>query len=98
MKEDIQIDEAVIILDFAENYSLVQDTAQRYHCVNAQTTLHWFVIYYRGPNGNLCHVIQAPFTSLSISELVDRARGNIKGEKGADEKSKLTYQSYRKEL
>ena len=42
--------EAVLILDFAENYSfIVQDCAQRYHWNNAQATIHPFVLYYLNP-------------------------------------------------
>ena len=42
--------EAVLILDFAENYSFVaQDCTQSYHWNNAQATFHLFVLYYLNP-------------------------------------------------
>ena len=41
LKDNIKDDEAIIILDFAENYSfVVQDAAQGYHWDNCQATLH----------------------------------------------------------
>ena len=40
-------DEAVLILDFAENYLFVaQDCGQSYHWNNAQATIHPFVLYF----------------------------------------------------
>ena len=46
-KACLNFDEVVLILDFAENYSLiVQDCAQSYHWNNAQATIHSFVLYY----------------------------------------------------
>ena len=39
---------ALILLDFAENYSLVcQDAVQGFHWETSQATLHPFVVYYR---------------------------------------------------
>ena len=47
LKDDISHDEAVVLLDFAENYSfLIQDAVQGHHWDNAQATLHPFVVYY----------------------------------------------------
>ena len=44
LKESISTDEAIIILDFVENYSfIVQDAAQAFHWDNSQATLHPFV-------------------------------------------------------
>ena len=41
LKEDLEGDQAVIMLDFAENYSfVVQDEVQGFHWNNAQATLH----------------------------------------------------------
>ncbi|MES9880157.1 MAG: hypothetical protein ABW185_04670 [Sedimenticola sp.] len=47
LKENLGPDEAIIILDFAENYSfVVQDAAQGFHWDNSQATLHPFVAYF----------------------------------------------------
>ena len=44
LKEELPANEAVLILDFAENYSfIVQDATQGYHWDNSQATLHPFV-------------------------------------------------------
>ena len=49
-KASLKFDEAVLTLDFAENYSfIVQDCAQRYHWNNAQATIHPFILYYLNP-------------------------------------------------
>ena len=43
LKENLGPEEAIIIMDFAENYSfVVQDTAQGYHWDNSQVTLTYF--------------------------------------------------------
>ena len=56
LKESISTDEAIIILDFAENYSfIVQDAAQGFHWDNSQATLHPFVAYYKSPESNTQH-------------------------------------------
>jgi hypothetical protein len=55
-KESLQPNEAIIILDFAENYSfIVQDAAQGFHWNNSQATLHPFVAYYKDKDNKLCH-------------------------------------------
>lgn len=47
-KKHLLIDEAVVICDFAENFSFViQDEVQGYHWNQQQCTIHPFVIYYR---------------------------------------------------
>lgn len=47
LKENIREDEAVVSLDFSENYSfVVQDEAQSFHWNNDQATLHPFAVYY----------------------------------------------------
>ena len=39
-------DHALILLDFAENYSfIIQGAVQGYHWNNSQATLHLFVLY-----------------------------------------------------
>ena len=44
LKKSISTDEAIIILDFVENYSsIVHDAAQGFHWDNSQATLHPFV-------------------------------------------------------
>ena len=46
-KASLKFDEAVLIQDFAENYSFfVPDCAQSYHWNNGQATIHPFVLYY----------------------------------------------------
>jgi len=48
LKADIQQGTAIILLDFAENYSfVVQDAVQGHHWNNSQATLHPFVSYYQ---------------------------------------------------
>ena len=49
-KASLKFDEAVFILDFADNYSFVaEDCAKSYHWNNAQATIHPFVLYYLNP-------------------------------------------------
>ena len=48
MKETLQQDTTIILLDFAENYSfVVQDAIQGFYWENSQATLHPFTIYYK---------------------------------------------------
>ena len=48
VKDNLQIGEFLVLLDFAENYAFVlQDAAQGFHWNNAQATIHPFVCYYR---------------------------------------------------
>ena len=48
VKDNLQIGEFLVLLDFAENYAYVlQDAAQGFHWNNAQATIHPFVCYYR---------------------------------------------------
>lgn len=47
MKENVKENEAVINLDFSENYSfVVQDEAQSFHWNNDQATVHPVAVYY----------------------------------------------------
>lgn len=47
-KEALQEDTAIVLLDFAENYSfLIQDAIQGFYWDNNQATLHPFAIYYK---------------------------------------------------
>ena len=47
VKKSLKFDEAVLILDFAENYSfIVQDCAQSYNWNNTHATIHLFVLYF----------------------------------------------------
>ena len=51
VKEQLTPNNALILLDFAENYSfIVQDAIQSYHWNNSQATLHPFVVYFREIN------------------------------------------------
>ena len=53
-KESLTRGTAVVLLDFAENYSfVVQDAVQGYYWDNSQATLHPLVAYYRKEDGNL---------------------------------------------
>ena len=55
-KANLAADEAIIILDFAENYSFViQDAAQGHHWDNSQATLHPFVLYCK-TGDEVCHL------------------------------------------
>ena len=46
LKDSLGTHTAVVLLDFAENYSfLVQDAVQGHHWDNSQATIHPFVIY-----------------------------------------------------
>ena len=57
LKGSIPQSEAIMILDFAENYSfLIQDAAQGFHWENSQATVHPFVAYYKDINNDLCHL------------------------------------------
>lgn len=48
VKNNLEIGEVVVNMDFAENYSFViQDEVQAYHWTNQQATIHPFAIYYR---------------------------------------------------
>lgn len=54
-KENLQPDEALILMDFNMNYScLLQDAIQNYHWSKKQATVHPVVIYYK-ENGILTH-------------------------------------------
>ena len=45
-KEDLSVNECVVVLDFAENfYFIVQDAVQCFHWNSSQATIHSFVIY-----------------------------------------------------
>ena len=53
-KENLQHNEAIIVLDFAENCSFViQDAVQGFNWENSQSTLHPLVVYYASPNNIL---------------------------------------------
>ncbi|XP_047129865.1 uncharacterized protein LOC124809907 [Hydra vulgaris] len=48
LKETLSIDEAIVLVDFAENYTfVVQDEVQSYHWSKSQCSLHPVVIYYK---------------------------------------------------
>ena len=47
-KDNLDTHSAIVLVDFAENYSfVVQDEVQAFHWNNVQATLHPIVIYYR---------------------------------------------------
>ena len=52
LKECLQDDAAIVLLDFAENYSFViQDAVQGHYWDNSQATLHPFVVYSKCASG-----------------------------------------------
>lgn len=56
LKENLQEDKLVILMDFAENYSfMMQDEIQGFHWDNSQATLHPFAVYTRENDGVKCH-------------------------------------------
>ena len=56
-KENLKPNYAIVLLDFAKNYSfIIQDKAQSYHWNNSQCSLHPALIYYKPLNADqLCH-------------------------------------------
>lgn len=47
LKETLPLGEAIVMLDFAENYAfIVQDEVQGYHWNKSQCTLHPVMLYY----------------------------------------------------
>ena len=72
LKDNLKPNQAIIILDFAENYSfIVQDGIQGFHWNNSQATLHPFAVYYRESDGklnniNLC-IISDCFKHYSVA-------------------------------
>ncbi|XP_060780327.1 uncharacterized protein LOC132888272 [Neoarius graeffei] len=57
LKDTLPHDSAIVLLDFAENYSfIVQDAVQGHHWDNSQATLHPFCIYVKGASGNLVSI------------------------------------------
>lgn len=57
MKENLPLNECIVLCDFAENYCFVlQDAAQGFHWNNAQATIHPFVIYYCNEESKLQHL------------------------------------------
>ena len=64
VKKSLKFDEAVLILDFAENYSfIVQDCAQSYNWNNTHATIHLFVLYYQNPETK--EISSASFSFIS---------------------------------
>ncbi|KAJ1375148.1 hypothetical protein SESBI_51341 [Sesbania bispinosa] len=59
-KQELEEGEALVLCDFAENYTcVIQDAVQDYHWTNDQVTIHPFVAYYKeeGEVKHLSHVI-----------------------------------------
>ena len=57
LKNNLEENTAIILVDFAENYSfVVQDAVQGFHWNNSQATLHPVVIYYK-QNGKHFYMI-----------------------------------------
>lgn len=48
IKDNLQYDEFLVVLDFSENYTFtIQDEIQSYHWTKEQATIHPFGVYYR---------------------------------------------------
>ena len=55
-KESLQVNEMIVLGDFAENYHiLVQDEIQSYHWSKEYCTLHPLVVYFIDHDGNIQH-------------------------------------------
>ena len=77
-KESLTRGTAVVLLDFAENYSfVVQDAVQGYYWDNSQATLHPLVAYYRKEDGNLGTISFCVVTGQWLSEAWCYSRGNL---------------------
>ena len=58
LKVTLEPNQAIITLNFAENYSfIVQDTIQNFHWNNSQATLHTFEVYYGDGDNKVCNII-----------------------------------------
>ena len=56
LKENLQSDQAIVILDFAENYSfVVQDEVQGFHWNNDQCSIHPVAVYLKNEDGHGCY-------------------------------------------
>ena len=56
LKDNLQEDELVILMDFAENYFFImQDEIQGFHWDNSQATVHPFAVYSRENDEVKCH-------------------------------------------
>ena len=57
LKKNLNTNEAILLLDFSENYSfIIQDEVQSYHWKNVQCTVHPFVLYHKDSiNGDVIH-------------------------------------------
>lgn len=52
LKENLQLNTAIILLDFSENYAfVVQDEAQGYHWTSESCTLHSVLVHYKNSEG-----------------------------------------------
>ena len=64
-KVSLKFDEAVLILNLAENYSfVVQDCTQSYHWNNAHVTIHPFLLYCLNPEAK--EISSASFSCSAI--------------------------------
>lgn len=88
LKNNLAVNEFLVSLDFAENYSfIIQNAAQGFHWNNSQATIHPFVIYYRNVNGQLehysfviisdCLIHDSVAVNLFIDKLVDFLKGKF---------------------
>ena len=58
LKENLPTNNAIVLLDFEENYSYIaQDPVQAYHWNNSQDNIHPFVVYYRDEEDQQMKVI-----------------------------------------
>ena len=71
-KESIQLNTAIVLLDFSKNFSfVVQDEVQRFHWSKDQCTLHPVVIYVRDQNDNSFKALCFDFFSEDLNQETD---------------------------
>ena len=71
LKENLQCGEVIILEDFAENFSFIeQDEIQGYHWNNQQCRLHPIVLYY-------CKENESDLVSTSICSISDDLKHDV---------------------
>ena len=64
LKQNFSSEECIVMLDFAENYSiLIQEEVKSHHWSGKQATLHPFVVYYKTSEGikNKCYCVLSDY-------------------------------------
>ena len=84
LKDELKDNEAIVLLDFAENYSFVaQDVVQSFHWNNSQATLHPFVVYFKSKDElkhlNLCVISDClKHDTLAVHAFINKGMPYIK--------------------